>query len=88
MDGQAAQPCEIARKSLKICKPTAACQSGPCREKFRAAARLWNSVTHALREVELRFQAQNSWGLRHCNIAEALNIMRHHLLDVQFLQET
>ena len=88
MDGQAAQPCEIACKSLKTSKPTAACQGGPRREKLREAAHLQNSVTHALREVELRFQSQNSRGLRDCKIAEALTITRHHLLDVQFLQET
>ena len=87
-DGCATKPCEVARKSSKRCKRHAACQGGIGREKLRGSARPRNSVTHALREAELKFQTQNTCGLRECKLEEALTIMRHHLLDAYFMQET
>lgn len=87
-DGCATKPCEVARKSSKRCKRHAACQGGIGREKLRGSARPRNSVTHALREAELKFQTQNTCGLRECKLEEALTIMRHHLVDAYFMQDT
>ena len=50
--------------------------------------RLRSSASHVPREAELKFQSQNSCGLRADKLQESLTIMRHFGLDLLLLQET
>ena len=87
-DDIAAKPREITGNSFKMCSLSGGRRGGEGREKGRELVRLRSSASHVPREAELKFQSQNTCGLKEDKLQESFNIMRHFGLDVLFAQET